>query len=79
MTATFLFNENDKSIESNYIVSVIHLLMKKVENILALINLLIDRIDIVNLRFSEWHINLRASDTESLLHLNVESQSKRIN
>ena len=34
----------------------------------------IDRLDGVSLTFAEWRMNLRASNTEPLLRLNVETR-----
>ena len=36
-----------------------------------------DSLDGVNLEFAQWRFNLRMSNTESLLRLNVESRADR--
>jgi phosphomannomutase len=37
--------------------------------------LLVERIDGLGMEFADWRFNLRASNTEPLLRLNVESRS----
>ena len=37
--------------------------------------LVVDRTDGISLEFSQWRFNLRSSNTESLLRLNVESRA----
>jgi len=48
-----------------------------VEHALAPGALLIDRLDGLTLEFEEWRLNVRASNTEPLLRLNLETRSQR--
>lgn len=59
--------------EINYTVTDASYVMEKVEKHFSLDNLVIDGIDRPNMEYPEWHMNLRASNTEPLLRLNVES------
>ena len=52
-------------------------LMQKIRDHYAGEALAEDRIDGVNLEFAEWRFNLRMSNTEPLLRLNVESRGNR--
>lgn len=62
-----------RSGEINYRVDDAKAAMNKVEDYFATQNLEIDRTDGVSLTFNNWCRNLRSSNTEPLLRLNVES------
>ncbi len=60
--------------EINRKVSDTKFIMKKVQEIYAKDALHMDSLDGVSMTFENWRFNLRASNTEPLLRLNVESQ-----
>ena len=60
--------------EINYTVTDTCYVMERVEKHFSLDNLLIDRTDGLNMEYPEWRMNLRVSNTEPLLRLNVESR-----
>lgn len=60
--------------EINYRVNDAKAAMSKVEEYFAVQNPEIDRTDGVSLAFANWRLNLRSSNTEPLLRLNVESR-----
>jgi phosphomannomutase len=57
----------------NYQVADTKSALGKVEAHFATLNPSVDRTDGLGLEFSNWCLNLRSSNTEPLLHLNVES------
>jgi phosphomannomutase len=59
--------------EINYEVSDAKAAMSQVEAHFASNNPTIDRTDGISLEFADWRLNLRSSNTEPLLRLNVES------
>jgi phosphomannomutase/phosphomannomutase/phosphoglucomutase len=61
--------------EINYTVTDVQAAMRKVEEHFAADNPAIDRIDGLSLAFETWRLNLRGSNTEPLLRLNVESRA----
>jgi len=67
-------NEYPCSGEINYKVSDTQLSMKYVEEGLLTLNPIIDRTDGFSMEFPDWRINLRASNTEALLRLNIETK-----
>jgi phosphomannomutase len=60
--------------EINYRVADTTDAMRKVEAHFSAENPVIDRTDGISLEFDQWRLNLRASNTEPLLRLNVESR-----
>jgi phosphomannomutase len=60
--------------EINYRVADAARAMAKVKSHFASQNPVIDHTDGVGLEFQDWRLNLRASNTEPLLRLNVESR-----
>ena len=60
--------------EINYRVADTTEAMRKVEAHFSAENPVIDRTDGISLEFDQWRLNLRASNTEPLLRLNVESR-----
>jgi phosphomannomutase len=60
--------------EINYRVADTTEAMRKVEAHFSTENPVIDRTDGISLEFDQWRLNLRASNTEPLLRLNVESR-----
>lgn len=60
--------------EINYKVSDVPAVLKKIGNYFAPLNPFEDRTDGLSLDFGLWRMNIRASNTESLLRLNVESK-----
>jgi phosphomannomutase len=60
--------------EINYQVADAKGAMRQVEEHFAGLNPEIDRTDGIGLEFSNWRLNLRSSNTEPLLRLNVESR-----
>lgn len=61
--------------EINYQVNDLTDAMRKVEAHFSDMNPIVDRTDGLSLEFSDWRMNLRASNTESLLRLNVEARN----
>jgi phosphomannomutase/phosphoglucomutase len=62
--------------EINYRVDDANAAMNKVEEHFSALNPQVDRTDGVGLAFDNWRLNLRSSNTEPLLRLNVESRSE---
>ena len=60
--------------EINYQVADAKAAMSRVEAYFAGHNPAIDRTDGISLEFADWRLNLRSSNTEPLLRLNVESR-----
>lgn len=60
--------------EINFTVSDSKVVIEKILAHFALQNPLIDRTDGVGLEFTDWRFNLRSSNTEPLLRLNVETR-----
>ena len=60
--------------EINYTVSNTDQIMGNIEKHFSTDNPVVDRTDGLSLEFSDWRMNLRASNTEPLLRLNVESR-----
>jgi len=60
--------------EINFAVADIGAAMARVEAVLCPGAVAVDRIDGLSLSFGEWRLNLRASNTEPLLRLNVEAR-----
>jgi phosphomannomutase len=60
--------------ELNYTVADARAAMQKVETHFAPAAPKIDRTDGLSLEFADWRLNLRSSNTEPLLRLNVESR-----
>ncbi len=60
--------------EINYKVKDTQASIQAVKDKFSLLNPLIDETDGISLEFSDWRLNLRASNTEPLLRLNVESR-----
>ena len=63
--------------ELNHRVADAPTLMQKIRDRYAPDALHEDRIDGINLEFANWRFNLRMSNTEPLLRLNVESRGDR--
>ncbi|MHC8360862.1 phosphohexomutase domain-containing protein [Pseudomonas sp. LS2P72] len=61
--------------EINYKVESVAPILQRIVEHYAVQNALIDRTDGVSLEFDDWRFNLRASNTEPLLRLNVESRA----
>jgi phosphomannomutase len=61
--------------EINYRVADAQAAMRKVEEHFAADRPVIDRTDGLSLAFDAWRLNLRSSNTEPLLRLNVESRA----
>jgi phosphomannomutase/phosphomannomutase/phosphoglucomutase len=62
--------------EINYTVADAQAAMRKVEEHFAADKPAIDRADGLSLAFADWRLNLRSSNTEPLLRLNVESRAQ---
>lgn len=60
--------------EINYRVDDVAATLRMIEDYFASMTPVIDRTDGVSLEFADWRFNLRASNTEPLLRLNVESR-----
>ena len=60
--------------EINYRVADIQAVLDRVFEHFAPQNPAIDRTDGISLEFSDWRINLRGSNTEPLLRLNIETR-----
>ena len=60
--------------EINYKVSDVPKVLEKVMNHFVAFNPNVDKTDGVSLEFDDWRMNIRASNTEPLLRLNVESR-----
>ena len=61
--------------EINYQVADAKAAMSQVEAHFASLNPTVDRTDGLGLEFADWRLNLRSSNTEPLLRLNVESRA----
>ncbi len=61
--------------EINYRVAAVEPIIERVLNHFATMNPVIDRTDGISLEFPDFRFNLRASNTEPLLRLNVESRA----
>ncbi len=61
--------------EINFTVANSSEVLKRVETYYANQNPVTDRTDGLSMEFAEWRINLRASNTEPLLRLNIETRS----
>jgi phosphomannomutase/phosphomannomutase/phosphoglucomutase len=59
--------------EINYQVADAKSAMSRVESHFSSLNPTVDRTDGISLEFADWRLNLRSSNTEPLLRLNVES------
>jgi len=64
--------------EINYRVADVSVILDKILNHFSAENPLIDRTDGISLEFAQWRFNLRSSNTEPLLRLNVESRADEI-
>lgn len=60
--------------EINYQVAEAKVAMARVETHFSRLNPVVDRTDGISLEFAGWRFNLRSSNTEPLLRLNVESR-----
>ena len=60
--------------EINYKVQDVPAVLEKVKAFYADDNPVLDTTDGVSLEFADWRVNIRASNTEPLLRLNVESR-----
>jgi len=60
--------------EINYTVSSTDQILENVEKHFSTASPVIDKTDGLSMEFSEWRMNLRASNTEPLLRLNLESR-----
>ena len=63
--------------EINYTVSNTDQIMENVEKHFGTANPIIDKTDGLSMELSDWRMNLRASNTEPLLRLNIESRNDR--
>lgn len=63
--------------EINYKVTDVPSVLEKVMEHFAPLNPQVDKTDGVSLEFSNWRMNIRASNTEPLLRLNVESRGDK--
>ncbi len=63
------------SSEINYKVADVGKVLARIENTYAVEAKSIDRIDGVSMDMGDWRFNIRASNTEPLLRLNVESRA----
>lgn len=63
--------------EINYTVSDVSTVLNKVMAHFAAENPQLDKTDGVSLEFAQWRMNIRASNTEPLLRLNVESRADK--
>lgn len=61
--------------EINYRVENVGVILDKILKHFAVENPVIDRTDGISLEFEQWRFNLRSSNTEPLLRLNVESRA----
>jgi phosphomannomutase len=61
--------------EINYREENVNVILDKILHHFSAENPVIDRTDGISLEFTEWRFNLRSSNTEPLLRLNVESQA----
>ncbi|AFI83936.1 phosphomannomutase/phosphoglucomutase [Methylophaga nitratireducenticrescens] len=61
--------------EINYRVADVSVILDKILKHFAVENPVIDRTDGISLEFEQWRFNLRSSNTEPLLRLNVESRA----
>jgi len=64
--------------EINNQVADIQASLEKVENFYASANPEINKIDGLSLEFSDWRFNLRGSNTETLIRLNVEAKNQEL-
>jgi phosphomannomutase len=64
--------------ELNYKVENTAEIIKKLEDHFAAKNPRIDRMDGISLEFTDWRFNLRESNTEPLIRLNVEVKGKKV-
>ncbi len=63
--------------EINFKVADTHSTIQRIFDHYAEQNPAIDRTDGVSLDFGDWRVNVRASNTEPLLRLNIESQAAK--
>jgi phosphomannomutase len=61
--------------EINYRVANVSIVLDKILKHFAIENPVIDRTDGISLEFEQWRFNLRSSNTEPLLRLNVETRA----
>ena len=61
--------------EINYRVDDVSVILDKILKHFSAENPVIDRTDGISLEFAQWRFNLRSSNTEPLLRLNVESRA----
>jgi len=61
--------------EINYRVADVSIVLDKILKHFAIENPVIDRTDGISLEFEQWRFNLRSSNTEPLLRLNVETRA----
>jgi len=61
--------------EINYRVADVSVILDKILKHFAVENPVIDRTDGISLEFEQWRFNLRSSNTEPLLRLNVETRA----
>ncbi len=72
----YLFSVYPNSGEVNYVVENAPDLLIRIEKNYANLNPKIDHIDGVSIEFDDWRFNLRASNTQPLVRLNLEAKSK---
>ena len=63
------------SVEINYKVNNASVMIEAIEQQYALMAEQIDKVDGLSMEFSDWRFNIRTSNTEPLLRLNVETKS----
>jgi phosphomannomutase len=61
--------------EINYRVADVSIVLDKILKHFSVENPVIDRTDGISLEFEQWRFNLRSSNTEPLLRLNVETRA----
>ena len=64
------------SLEKNFVVSNPKEVIKKITKLYQQNALNIDHLDGVSITMSDWRLNLRISNTESLIRLNIEGKGK---
>lgn len=74
----YLYEKYPNSGEVNYVVEDVPAVLKKVEDKYNTIEAKISHIDGISVEFEDWRFNLRSSNTQPLIRLNVEGKSKEI-
>lgn len=64
--------------EINYRVADVSVILDKILKHFSVENPVIDRTDGISLEFKQWRFNLRSSNTEPLLRLNVETRADAV-